>query len=89
MITLNILYLQKSGRVYQIGNRLIEIHNEVINNLLQWNASQKDDVDVDYAFGLSLLLSLIFMQQIEASQIDNNAWNFMLGMRKLLIVQCT
>lgn len=51
-----------------------------MDNLLQWNAFQIENQDVDYLFGLSLLLSLISLEQIQAGQIDNNAWNFMLGM---------
>lgn len=77
----DILHLQKNGRIYKIGNRLIEIHDDVINNLLQWNmAAQRDDVDIDYAFGLSLLLSLIPMERITAGEIDDNALAFIMGM---------
>lgn len=76
----DILHLQKNGRIYKIGNRLIEIHDDVINNLLQWNMdAQRDDVDLDYAFGLSLLLSLIPMERIAAGDIDDNALDFIKG----------
>lgn len=76
----DILHLQKNGRIYKIGNRLIEIHDDVINNLLQWNmAAQRDNVDLDYAFGLSLLLSLIPMERIAAGDIDDNALDFIKG----------
>lgn len=73
---------QKKGRAYKIGNSLIEIHNDVINNLLQWNTGQenRENRDLDYAFALSLLLSLIPVEEIAAGKIDDNAWNFMLSM---------
>lgn len=59
-----------------------------MNNLLEWNTSQREDTDADYAFGLLVFLSLISEQQIAAGQIDANALRFMLGMilTKLLIL---
>lgn len=70
--------------MYKIGGRFIEIHYDVVNNLLEWNTgSQKDDNNFDYAFGLSLLLSLVSVEEIAAGKIDSNALDFVMG--KLLI----
>lgn len=73
-------FLQKNGRVYKIGKRFIEIHRDVLNDLLQWNAfPQRNDPTLDHPFGLSLLLSLISTEKIEAGEIDPNAVSFVLG----------
>lgn len=72
--------LQKNGRIYKIGDRLIEIHHSIVQNLMQWNDSQRDNIDIDYAFGLSLLLSLVPIEDIASGKMDNNAMNFVLGM---------
>lgn len=86
---MNVSYLQKNGRVYKLGNRLIEIHNDVVNNLLQWNEDpQRNDQDIDYAFGLSLLLSLISIEDISVGRIDNNALTFVQGMHFIVYKCC-
>lgn len=58
----------------------MEIHNDVVHKLLHWNAADRDDRDVDYAFGLALALSLIPVGQIEAGELDNNVLAFITGM---------
>lgn len=66
--------------MYKIGNRLIEIHSDVMKNLLKWNtAPLQNDRDLDYAFGLSVFLSLVPMERIAAGEIDQNAFAFILG----------
>lgn len=73
------LHLQKNGRAYKIGDRLIEIHNDILNNIVEWNTPlHRNDPDIDYAFGLSLLL--IPAVHIAAGRTDNNALTFVLGM---------
>lgn len=68
-----------------MGERLFEIHNDVLENLMEWNTSpQKEDQNMDYPFGLAVLLSLVPMSRIEAGEIDSNALAFLFGMYLLL-----
>lgn len=52
----------------------------MIENLLKWNeAPQRNDCNLDYAFGLSVLLSLVPEDSITAGEIDQCAFDFILG----------
>lgn len=59
----------------------MEIHSDVMKDLFKWNRGpERDDRDLDYAFGLSVYLSFVPVQNIEAGcEIDQNALVFVLG----------
>lgn len=68
-----------------MGNRLVEIHNKVLSELRRWNEESRDDVELDFSFGLTLFLSLVPPHQISISNDHHNhdAMVFVLGILKL------
>lgn len=66
--------------MYKIGERLIEIHNDVINKLKLWNTTkQKQDRSLDSRFALTIFLSLSTPVSIANGQIDQEVMNFITG----------
>lgn len=58
---------------------MIEIHHDVINQLLAWNAHpHKDDVTLDYNFSLAVLLSLL-PEDVSKGGIGQEAVDFTFG----------
>lgn len=74
-------FLQRNGRIYKVGTRLIEIHANVINKLCSWNTnkSECEDVDKDVSFGLALLLSLVNPDEMFEGCISEEVMDFILG----------
>lgn len=72
--------MKKNGRVFKIGDRLIEIHGDVLDKLLLWNAvERRQDQNLDFAFGLSILLSLVPAERIEAEEMSSDIVDFVIG----------
>lgn len=72
--------MKKNGRVFKIGDRLIEIHGDVLDKLLLWNAvERRQDQNLDFAFGLSILLSLVPAERIEAEEMSSDIVDFVFG----------
>lgn len=70
--------------MYKIGERLIEIEYDVIDQLRQWNSPpMNENWDMDYRFSLAAFLSLVSPDEIMEDNIDPNAMDFVLGELKL------
>lgn len=65
--------------MYKIGDDYIEIHKEALKDLSNWNLSQPENEEIDYHFGLLVLLSLTSESQIAAGETNENAMSFMQG----------
>lgn len=71
--------MQRNGRIYQIGNRFIEINSDVLNMLRLWNANQRNDETLDFRFALTLLLSILSPMDILTGAFDGEAMIFLTG----------
>lgn len=73
----NIFFIsfQKRGRIYEVGQRLIEIRADVIDRLKLWNqTNQQED---DNAFALAILLSITSPEEVlNNTIIGNEAMDF-------------
>lgn len=60
--------MQKRGRVYEIGNRLIELNCDVLDMLEKWNSNGevnfRNDATLDFPFSLTVLLSILSPENI-------------------------
>lgn len=66
--------------MYKIGNRMVEIHRDVISKLLEWNSDeQKNNSKFDFAFCLSVLLSLVSPAKIAESGLSPDVVAFIHG----------
>lgn len=72
---------QKNGRIYKVGGSLQEIHQSVIEKLIQWNTNEaKNDRKLDFAFALSILLSIVSVEKIAEGENLTDALALMNGM---------
>lgn len=69
--------MQKRGRVYQIGRRFIEINFDVLDMLEQWN--EQNDASSDFTFALTVLLSVLSLDNISTGEFANEAMGFLIG----------
>lgn len=80
------LLIQKRGRVYEIGSRLIEINFDVLDMLKKWNShggsGENDflnDTTLDFPFILSVLLSILSPDNIQTGEFNHEAVVFLTG----------
>lgn len=75
-----ILNSQKNGRIYNIGGRFIEIHQNVLTKLTEWNTGDhRNAPEFDYPFGLALFLSIVPVSRILAGENLEDAMKFVRG----------
>lgn len=81
-----LFFLQKNGRIYEIGKRpkerLCEIHETVLATLKEWNGTLKQNDEYDFPFALAILLSLV-PAGVSMTDIDveyHDSMNFVFGM---------
>lgn len=61
------LCVQKTGRVYQVGENFFEFENDIINRLIEWNTGEfeKKCVEIDKCFIKTILLALLPREELE------------------------
>lgn len=66
--------LQRDGRVYEVGERLVEIPADVIERLIQWNDQNVAEDDIPFA--LATLFSLTSPEELSAGKISEDVLKF-------------
>lgn len=68
------LCLQKTGRVYQVGEDFFEFENDIINQLIEWNTGEfeKKCVEIDKCFIKTILLALLPKEELEKKGTSDN-----------------
>lgn len=70
-----------------VGGRLMEIANDVIESLNQWNTPPNHEtLDVDFPFALAVFLSLVSPKDISEDHIDPSAIVFVKGKFELRVL---
>lgn len=71
---------KKNGRIYKIGHRLIEIHQNVLSELKDCNSGEtKEDAGLDNEFAEAVLSSVVAPNEMETGKIYPDAINFVMG----------
>lgn len=72
--------LQKKGRVYKIGAKLIEIPKKAVDKIIEWNTGfKRDDVRYDKKICHSLLLCLVAKAQLQKAVVEPDVIRFIKG----------
>ncbi|XP_055308261.1 uncharacterized protein LOC129572344 [Sitodiplosis mosellana] len=81
----DIPYMEKKhGRVFKIGNRLIQIERNVVDKLWQWNTPPSNaNLDLDFRFALAVFLSVVSPSDILENNIDSNSMDFVLDLMRI------
>lgn len=70
-------FSQKSGRIYKVGGRFIEIHREVLEEFADCNLHENQELDKDFVS--SVLVSVVPPDEMASGKIAPDAINFALG----------
>lgn len=74
-------FLQKTGRVYKIGNKYCEIPSNVVVNFQEWNTNfpERFSREIDEICVSALLLVLLSKEEISNSIVGVDTLNFIRG----------
>lgn len=78
--------IQKHGRAYEVGDRLIEVNTDVLDMLKKWNSHEtkeegdsRNDLTLDFPFALTVLMAILSPDDIKTGDRDREAMGFLEG----------
>lgn len=75
-----LIFEQKSGRVYKIGTRFIELPTTIFRKFLEWSDEcHKSDIECDKRLVSALMLSIYDDQQIRKGDAEKEVVEFIQG----------
>lgn len=75
-----IFIIQNSGRVYMIGDKLIEIPKKVVEKIIEWNQGAKRyESEYDKKVCHMLLLSLVSKESLRKREVNESVIQFIKG----------